>query len=183
MKSSKALQLFLSFLKIGAFTFGGGYAMIPLIQKEVVEHKKWLTDEDIADVIAIAETTPGPIAINAATFVGYKTNGAKGALSATFGVVLPSFLIIILIATLLKRFMQYEMVANAFWGVRLSVLVLMGKAFVSMFKQCPRNAVSYAVAILAFLFTSIFHFNVLFIILGAALVGILYRQIKIGKKS
>ena len=90
-------QLFFSFLKIGAFTFGGGYAMIPLIQKEVVEDKKWLTDEDVADVIAIAETTPGPIAINAATFVGYKAKGVIGALAATLGVVIPSFLIIILI--------------------------------------------------------------------------------------
>ena len=87
-------QLFLTFLKIGAFTFGGGYAMIPLIEREVCTNKKWLESKDILEVVAIAETTPGPIAINAATFVGYKKAGFIGALAATLGVVLPSFFII-----------------------------------------------------------------------------------------
>ena len=90
-KTNKIGTLFLSFLKIGAFTFGGGYAMIPLIQKEAVEEKKWITDEDILEIIAIAESTPGPIAINAATFVGWRVCGFWGALSATLGVILPSF--------------------------------------------------------------------------------------------
>ena len=93
--------LFLTFLKIGAFTFGGGYAMIPLIQKEVVERRKWMTDGDILDIIAIAESTPGPIAINAATFVGYKTAGFWGAVCCTTGVVLPSFLMIAAISLVL----------------------------------------------------------------------------------
>ena len=87
-------SIFLTFMKIGAFTFGGGYAMIPLIQKEAVENHKWVTDEDILNVVAIAESTPGPIAINAATFVGYQVAGFTGAVVATLGVVLPSFLII-----------------------------------------------------------------------------------------
>lgn len=96
--------LFLTFLKIGAFTFGGGYAMIPLIQKEVVERRKWMTDGDILDIIAIAESTPGPIAINAATFVGYKTAGFWGAVCCTTGVVLPSFLMIAAISLVLQAF-------------------------------------------------------------------------------
>lgn len=183
MSSKITLQLFLTFLKIGAFTFGGGYAMIPLIQKEVVENKKWLTDKDISDVIAIAETTPGPIAINAATFVGYKTKGIKGALAATLGVVIPSFAIIILIAVAFQKYMKYEIVANAFWGIRLAVIALMVKAFISMFKQCPKNAVSYGLAVVALVLVGIFHINVLLIIIGAALVGIIYHQIKTGLKS
>ena len=96
----KAFQLFITFLKIGAFTFGGGYAMIPIIQKEVVEKNKWVTDDDILEIIAIAESTPGPIAINSATFIGYRTCGFWGSFFATLGVVIPSFLIIIVIAYL-----------------------------------------------------------------------------------
>lgn len=176
-------QLFLVFLKIGAFTFGGGYAMIPLIQREVVENKKWLSDKDISDIIAIAETTPGPIAINAATFVGYKTKGVKGALAATIGVVLPSFLIIVLVATLLKDYMHYEIVEDAFWGVRIAVIVLMAKAFISMLKQCPKNVVSYGIAIVALVLVGIFNISALWIILGAALIGIIYHQLKVGAKK
>ena len=95
----KLLPLFLTFLKIGGFTFGGGHAMIPLIQRETVENKKWITDDDILEIIAIAESTPGPVAINAATFVGYRTAGFLGAVCATMGVVLPSFCIILIITS------------------------------------------------------------------------------------
>lgn len=98
MKQGKCKELFGVFFKIGAFTFGGGYAMIPLIKREVVEKKKWLADQEMFDIIAIAESTPGPLAINSATFVGNRISGAKGALAATLGVVLPSFIIILLIA-------------------------------------------------------------------------------------
>lgn len=182
MRSNTTLQLFLTFLKIGAFTFGGGYAMIPLIQKEVVENKKWLSDKDVSDVIAIAETTPGPIAINAATFVGYKANGTKGSLAATIGVVIPSFFIIVLIAIAFQRYMQYEIVSNAFWGLRLAVIVLMAKALITMIRQCPKNIVSYSVAFIALVLVGIFRINVLFVILGAALLGIIYYGIKTGKK-
>ena len=104
-KTKKIFQLFLVFLKIGAFTFGGGYAMIPIIQKEIVENKKWITDDDILEIIAIAESTPGPIAINSATFVGYRVAGFFGAMLATLGVVLPSFVIILLISFVLRDFL------------------------------------------------------------------------------
>lgn len=182
MHDNTIKQLFFSFLKIGAFTFGGGYAMIPLIQKEVVEDKKWLTDEDVADVIAIAETTPGPIAINAATFVGYKAKGVIGALAATLGVVIPSFLIIILITVALKNYMEYEIVADAFWGIRIAVIALMTKAFVTMLKQCPRNVVSYGIAVIALVLVGIYKISVFAIVLGAALIGIVYYQVKMGAK-
>ena len=111
-KIPKAIQLFLTFIKIGAFTFGGGYAMLPLIQKEIVEKKHWITDNDILEIVAISESTPGPIAINAATFVGFRICGFWGALFATLGVVIPSYLIILIISFVLKEF-QKDIVAYA----------------------------------------------------------------------
>ncbi len=172
------LQLFWSFFKIGAFTFGGGYAMIPMIQKEVVDHKKWLQEKDIMDVVAIAETTPGPIAINAATFVGYKVDGIKGAILSTLGVVLPSFFIILLIAMFFQKFMVYEVVQRIFMGVRVAVLALMTKAFVAMFKQCPRNVISYGAAIVSFVAVLFFKVNVIVMIIIAAIAGMIYRCLR-----
>ncbi|MDO5155781.1 MAG: chromate transporter [Eubacteriales bacterium] len=182
-KDNRIAQLFTTFFKIGAFTFGGGYAMIPLIQKEIIENRKWITDEDMSDIVAIAETTPGPIAINVATFVGYKTKGLKGAIASTVGVVLPSFVIIMLIALAFQKYMHYEVVANAFWGIRIAVIALMIKAFISMLKQCPRNAVSYGVAVLALCLVGILNLNALFVIFGAAIVGMIYHLRKVGKQK
>ena len=117
-------ELFCTFFKIGAFTFGGGYAMISIIQKEAVENKKWVSDEDILDVVAIAESTPGPIAINSSTFIGYKVMGFWGAFFATLGTVLPSFIIISTIAYFLGQFNEYRVVKFAFNGIRAGVFVL-----------------------------------------------------------
>ena len=132
-KLNKAILLFWTFFKIGAFTFGGGYAMIPLITKEVVDNKKWITNEDILDVIAIAESTPGPIAVNSATFIGCKIAGFWGAAFATFGVVLPSFVIISIISMVLDKFQDIQAVKFAFEGIRAGVLALIIKALVSMY--------------------------------------------------
>ena len=116
--------LFATFFKIGAFTFGGGYAMIPLIQREVAEKRKWITDEEILEVVAIAESTPGPIAINSATFVGYKTCGFWGSFVCTLGVVLPSFIIILLIASLFRNFLKYRGVSALLSGIRPAIPAL-----------------------------------------------------------
>ena len=172
-------DLFLTFGKIGLFTFGGGYAMIPLIQREVVEHKRWISDEDVLDVIAIAESTPGPIAINSATFIGKKVAGIKGAVAATAGVVLPSFLIIIAVSFVLEAFQHIKAVRYAFWGIRTGVLALILKALWSMFSVCNKNGVSYAVMALAFLLVSVLKLSVILVIVICALLGILYTQ---GKK-
>ena len=172
-------DLFLTFAKIGAFTFGGGYAMIPLIQREVVDQKKWISNEDILDVIAIAESTPGPIAINSATFIGKKVAGIKGAVAATAGVVLPSFLIIIAVSFVLEAFQHIKAVRYAFWGIRTGVLALILKALWSMFSVCNKNGVSYAVMALAFLLVSVLKLSVILVIVICALLGILYTQ---GKK-
>ncbi|MBQ7002518.1 MAG: chromate transporter [Oscillospiraceae bacterium] len=183
MKNNRnLLPLFLTFLKIGAFTFGGGYAMIPLIQKEVCETKKWLTDEDILNIIAIAESTPGPIAINAATFVGYRTCGFLGAAAATFGIVLPSFLIITIIAAVLKEFAELRAVQYAFFGIRAGVLALIVKALWSMYQQCPKNVFSLCVAAAAFMFAAFSDINAIFIIIGCAAAGLIH-SLMISKKA
>lgn len=168
----RLLPLFLTFLKIGAFTFGGGYAMIPLIQKEVTENHQWLSDEDILNIVAIAESTPGPIAINSATFVGYMTCGVLGSVLATLGVVLPAFLVISLISLLLRNINDIQAVQYAFMGIRAGVLALVVKALISMYKQCPKNAVAYIIAGLAFAVTLLTDISILYVIITCAVIGL-----------
>lgn len=167
------LELFLTFLKIGAFTFGGGYAMIPLIQRETAERRHWIADGDILDIVAIAESTPGPIAINAATFVGWKICGFAGALAATLGVTLPSFLIIFGLSYVLRRFESLTVVRYAFEGVRAGVLALILKALVSMYRQCPKNAFSCALMGAAFVCAAFLKVSVLLVIACCAAAGLL----------
>ena len=168
----KALRLFWVFFKIGAFTFGGGYAMIPLIQKEVVENKKWITDDDILEIIAIAESTPGPIAINSATFVGYRVCGFWGSFFATLGVVLPSFIVILLISALLGEFQNIPVVRYAFNGIRAGVLALLLKALWTMYKKSPKSVAAYIVMGAAFVLTAFLDIPVLSVIIGCAVFGL-----------
>ena len=167
-----ALDLFLTFGKIGTFTFGGGYAMIPLIQREVVESKQWITDEDVLEILAIAESTPGPIAINAATFVGYRVAGTFGAFCATMGVVLPSFLIIYGLSFIIREFQEVPPVQYAFEGIRAAVLALVMKALWSMYKQCPKNPLSYLLMSMAFVFVAVLKVRIFPVIIGCALIGL-----------
>ncbi len=176
-KTSKLIRLFTTFFKIGAFTFGGGYAMIPLIQTEAVEKNKWISDDDILEIIAIAESTPGPIAINSATFVGYKTAGFWGAFCATLGVVLPSFVIISLIARLLNEFQDITVVKYAFNGIRAGVLALVIKALWTMYKKTPKGILSFIISLGAFIFAAFSGINVLLIIIACALVGLISSYI------
>ncbi len=171
-KGRRLLELFLTFLKIGAFTFGGGYAMNPLIQKETVENKKWVSDDDILEIIAIAESTPGPIAINTATFIGYRTAGILGSACATFGVVLPSFLIIVAISFVLRAFSELKAVKYAFMGIRAGVLALLIKALVSMFKKSPKGTVPYIIMALSFAAVAVFDVNVLLVLICCAAIGL-----------
>ena len=176
-KFQKALKLFTTFFKIGAFTFGGGYAMIPLIQHEVAEKNKWITDDDILEIVAIAESTPGPIAINSATFVGYRVCGVLGSVAATFGVVLPSFVIILAISFALAAFQELRAVKYAFMGIRAGVLALVSKALVTMFKKCPKNWVSYIVMSFAAVVGILTDINVFLIIIASALFGLVTYSI------
>ena len=172
-KIRKILTLFLTFLKIGAFTFGGGYAMIPLIQREIVEKHKWASDDDLLEIVAIAESTPGPIAINAATFVGYRVCGFFGAFISTVGIVLPSFCIILAISFVLREFRELKAVQYAFQGIRAGVLALIFKALFTMYKKCKKKIVSYIVMALAFVLVAFFKVNVLFVIITCAAIGLI----------
>lgn len=167
------LSLFLVFMKIGAFTFGGGYSMIPLIQREITEKRRWITEEELLEIIAIAESTPGPIAVNAATFVGRKVAGVWGAAAATLGVVLPSFLIISALSLVLDRFQRVRWVQLAFHGIRAGVLALILKALVMMFRQNPKGLFAYSVMIAALLLTMFAPIPLPLVLLGCAGAGLL----------
>lgn len=146
--------------------------MIPLIQKEVAENKKWITDDDILEIIAISESTPGPIAINSATFVGYRVCGFWGSFFSTVGVVLPSFIIILIISFILEGFGDYPVVKYAFNGIRAGVLALLFKALFTMYKKCPKGVVSYIVMAASFLLTAFLDIPVLYVLIGCAVFGL-----------
>ena len=184
MKKEKlmlCLKLFLTFFKIGAFTFGGGYAMIPLIQRETAEKNSWISKRDILDIVAVAESTPGPIAINSATFVGYQTAGVFGAFCATLGVVLPSFIIIYIIASFLRNFYEITAVKYAFFGIRAGVLSLMISSVFKMSKQIPKNLFSLIVAIIAFILVAFIKISVLWVIILSGITGIIFTLLKRGE--
>ena len=188
-KLKRLFQVFFTFFRIGAFTFGGGYAMIPLIQNEAVEKHHWVTDDDILEIIAIAETTPGPIAINSATFVGYRAAGVLGSIAATLGVVLPSFVIILALSFVLEAFQEVRAVQYAFFGIRAGVLALLCKALWTMYKKAPKGWAAYVVMAGAFILTAInkfgiFKINMIFVIIGCAVFGLVTSLImeRRGKK-
>ena len=139
------LDLFLTFAKIGLFTFGGGYAMIAMIENHCVERKGWISHDDMMNVTVIAESTPGPIAINCATFTGYKKAGILGAVTATLGIVLPSFLIIYLISMFLDNFLELTLIANAFKGIKIAVGILILDAAVTMIKKMHKKKLPRAI--------------------------------------
>ena len=144
---SKTGELFGTFFKIGAFTFGGGYAMVALLEHEFVEEKRWLTREEFLDMVAIAESTPGPVAVNSATYIGYKLAGVAGAAASTLAVCLPSFAVIYLISLFFDRFLQLTVVANAFKGIQACVIYLILSAGVKMLKNLQHTHFNTAVVV------------------------------------
>ena len=171
------LTLFLTFFRIGLFTFGGGYAMISVIDNICVEQKHWITAEDLVNVTVIAESTPGPVAINCATFVGFKQKGLAGAVAATLGVVLPSFIIIWLISMFLERFLAIAWVASAFRGIRVAVGLLILDVGIRMAKKMPKEPLRIAImacALLATVLISIFSWKIstITLLLAAAAVSL-----------
>lgn len=136
---SKTKELFWTFFKIGAFTFGGGYAMVALLQNEFVEEKKWVTKEEFLDMVAIAESTPGPVAVNSATYIGYKIEGTAGAAASTVAVCLPSFAVIYLISLFFDQFLRLSVVASAFHGIQVCVIYLILSAGLKMLKQLEHS--------------------------------------------
>ena len=171
------IDLFLTFAKIGLFTFGGGYAMISLIENDCVEKKKWITHDEMMDVTVIAESTPGPIAINCATYVGYKKGRLPGAIIATFGIVLPSFIIIFLISKFFDRFLEITWVANAFRGIKIAVGILIVDAAVKMLikmKKKPMPMIMVVCTAVAMILISIFSVNIssMVLMIVSAFIGI-----------
>lgn len=176
-KKKMLLSLFLSFFKIGLFTFGGGYAMIALIEREFVERKKWLEHDEFLEIIAVAESTPGPIAINSATYIGYKKAGVLGSAAATIAVCIPSFVIIYTISLFFEKFLKAEIVELAFKGIGACVAYLILAAGIKMFKKLKKNPfnivlfVLTTLSLIAFTLFSIKVSSILFILAGA-LIGI-----------
>ena len=159
---SLLLNLFLTFAKIGLFTFGGGYAMISLIENQCVERKKWITHDEMMNITVIAESTPGPIAINCATFVGYKQAGLLGSLIATLGIVLPSFLIIFAISMFLNQFLEITWIASAFKGIKIAVGLLILDAAITMIRKMQKKWLPLSIMIgscIAMLLINIFSWN------------------------
>ena len=155
-------DLFLTFAKIGVFTFGGGYAMIAMIENHCVEQKKWISHDEMMNVTVIAESTPGPIAINAATFVGYKQAGFLGAVIATLGIVLPSFLIIFAISSLLDHFLEITVIASAFKGIKIAVGILILDAAITMIRKMHKKLLPRVIMLCSFatmLLINIFAWN------------------------
>jgi len=173
--------MFITFFKIGAFTIGGGYAMIPLIQEEVVEKNKWLTTEEFLDVIAIAEVTPGPVAVNTSTYVGYKIYGLKGALFCTLGTILPSFLIILVIVKFLWKYRQNEIADKVFLGIRPAVAALIFSAVYKIGKTMKTTRTTLAISVVTVLLIVLLDISPIYIILVAAIGSIGYFRSKENK--
>jgi len=175
---NKYIALFTTFLKIGGFTFGGGYAMIPLIEKEVVENRKWIEKEEMLDVFAISQSIPGAIAINTATLVGYKVAGRIGALCATLGVILPSFLIIVLIATFFLDISDSKAVDAVFKGINGAVILLIFFAARRMIISSVKNNLTIILFILTVVIVTFTSVSPILLIILGGLVGALIYQIK-----
>lgn len=184
-KMRELFQLFFTFFKIGAFTFGGGYAMISLIEEECVEKNRWMTHEEMADMLAIAESTPGPISINCATHVGYRQGKLLGAAMTTLGVVLPSFIIILLIANFFDYFLEIPLVAAAFRGIAVAVALLILRVGIKLLCKTDRHPFLVGIlvgAALLVLANHVFALSVstVYVILGAALLGLAHSYLKKG---
>jgi len=179
----KFANLFLTMLKIGLFTFGGGYAMIALLEHEFVEKKQWLDKDEFLDMVAIAESTPGPIAINAATYIGYKTLGFWGSVVATLGVCIPSFTIIFLISLFFDAFLKLKLVTYAFRGIQVCVVYLIFSAGLRMLKSLKKSAFNIAIictvaaVMIAFSLFAV-NFSTVFYILICGVIGVAAYLIK-----
>lgn len=172
------LQIFTSFAKIGAFTIGGGYAMIPLIQEEVVNKKRWIEEEDFMDVLAISQSAPGLLSVNISIFLGYRLRGTKGSVVATLGSVLPSFLIILMIAMFFAGYQDNPTVMKIFKGIRPVVVALIAVPMINMAKKAKLNIYTAALAVATALLVTFFKISPIYILLVAGCVFVLPMYIK-----
>ena len=173
------LKLFWAFFKIGLFTFGGGYAMLPLIQKEIVEKENWATEEEVMNYFAVGQCTPGVIAVNTATFVGHKIKKTMGGVFATIGVITPSIIIITIIAQFLRQFAEVETVKYAFNGIRVAVAVLILNAVIKFWKSGIKNLIGVIIFAVTLILSIFFDLSSVYIVIGALITGIIlgvYRE-------
>jgi len=180
--SHPLLELFLTFVKLGVFSIGGGTTMLMLLKEELIDRKKWLNDDELTEMTAIAESTPGPIAINLATYLGYKRKGFWGAVCATLGVVLPSFMIMFIISLFFKNLMQFKVVQYMFVGVKCAVVFLILKVSISLMKGLKRDYFAISLFIIVVILMTLFsilkiNFSAIFFILIGALLGILFYSL------
>ena len=174
-------DLFWTFCKIGALTFGGGYAMLPLIQREIVENKKWSTEKEILDYYAVGQCTPGVIAVNTATFIGFKLKGIIGGIVATLGVVFPSLIIILIIASFLQNFADLSIVQSAFAGIRVAVVALIITTVIKLLKSSIKDYLGVIIAIIAFIISAFIGLSPVYVVIAAGLTGFISKSIG-GKK-
>ena len=167
------MHLFWTFCRIGGLTFGGGYAMLPMLQKEVVETHKWATEQELLDYYAVGQATPGIIAVNTATFIGYKEKGILGAIFATSGVVFPALIIIMSIAGFIDSFSDSNIVQHAFSGIRVAVGVLILNALVKMVKGSVKDILGIILFVATFIISIVFNISVVYIVVASALIGII----------
>lgn len=170
------LSLFFTFFKIGAFTFGGGYAMLELMKAELCARKKWVSEEDLLDYFAISQCTPGVIAVNTATFVGRNVKGVLGGILATLGVVTPSVIIITIIASFLKSFAQYEITQHVFGGIRVIVAVLVVNAVFTMGKSAVKDKICLALAAISCALSFIFDLSPIYFVISGAILGLTIKR-------
>ena len=175
------LELFVSFFKIGLFTFGGGYAMLPMLQREVVDKHQWVTEDDVLDFYAIGQCTPGVIAVNTATFVGERIIGIAGSAVATVAVVMPSLIIIMLISTILTSVSHYQIVQHALAGIRVGVAALIVVSVGKLFKKGVKGLLGYIVFVFALLGIVLFDLSPVWLVLAAIVVGVI-KALKGGAK-
>lgn len=179
---NKLLDLFFTFARIGGLTFGGGYAMLPILQREVVEKRGWATEEELMDYYAIGQCTPGVIAVNTATFIGQKTSGIIGGIVATLGVVFPSLVIISVIAAFIQNFADMAIVQNAFAGIRVCVCVLIFNAVVKLWKKSVVDKITLLIFLVIFAGSALTDLSPIVFVILAAIAGIVLKNKEVQKK-
>ena len=176
------LQLFAAFARVGVLTFGGGYAMIPMLEREIVDRHGWATSEELMDYYAVGQCTPGVIAVNTATFIGYKTAGIVGGIVATLGVIFPSFVIITVIAGIIQNFADIPAVKSAFAGIRVCVCVLIFNSVIKLWKGAVKDKAALALCLLVFVLSVFFSISPIVFVLFCAAAGILFTRLGVRGK-
>lgn len=172
------LLLFFLFSKIGLMTFGGGIAGLPILKSELVDKKHWIDEDELADFFAIGQCTPGIIAVNTATFIGYKRKGALGGFVATFGLIFPSFVLVSIVASVLSSFMHLQIISYAFAGIRVFVCALVLNVIINMFKNSVRNIFSFVVFAVTFILNAFFSVSPVILVLSCAVAGVTYGVVR-----